>query len=309
MVFHAKMLSIDMNLRSLETALWIIRLGSFSAAARHLRLSQPAITRRINELELELGVSLFNRERPQVSLTPAGKRCIQIAERIVADISNLKATASDGLGISGVVRIGVAEVIALSWLDSLLARMKENYPNIDVDLDIDISGRLTHKLASRNIDIALVPGTVSLAGAVTQSLGEYGLSWMARPGFLPDDREITPQDLLDVPIIMSPKDANVHTVMQKWFLQTGVKPRRLSYSTSFSVVTALTRNGLGMSLLPHDFFREDIDNGTLTIIAASPKIAPMEYHVTFIPTPEMSFLPEIARLAREESRFFKAGGP
>lgn len=294
-----------MNLRSLETALWIIRLGSFSAAARHLRLSQPAITRRINELELELGVSLFNRERPQVSLTPAGKQCIQIAERIVADISILKATASDGLGVSGVVRIGVAEVIALSWLDSLLARMKESYPNVDVDLDIDISGRLTHKLASRNIDIALLPGAVTLAGAVTQSLGEYGLSWMARPGFLPTDREITPQDLLDVPIIMSPKDANVHTVMQKWFLQAGVKPRRLSYSTSFSVVTALTRNGIGMSLLPHDFFREDIDNGTMTIIAASPRIAPMEYHVTFIPTPEMSFLPEIARLAHEESRFFK----
>ncbi|MDQ0391338.1 LysR family transcriptional regulator [Labrys monachus] len=295
-----------MNIRSLETLLWITRLGSFSAAARHLRLTQPAITRRINELEADLGAPLFNRERPQITLTAAGKKCLQIAERIVADISALRAAVDDNAGLIGVIRLGVAEVIALSWLDRLLVRIAERYPNIEVDLDIDLSARLVNKLNSRNIDMALLPGPVALPGAVTESLGSYGLSWMAHPALVKIDRDITPADFADVPILTAPKDANVFSIMQKWFVDAGVKPRRVSYCASFSVIASLVRKGIGASLLPHDFFRDHVEEGAMVIVPASPRIGPAEYYVSYLPTGEMSFLPEIASFAKEESWFFKA---
>src|SRR5260221_10117797 len=158
MSIHAKLLWIFVNIQSLETLLWITRLGSFSAAARHLRLTQPAITRRINELELQLGAPLFRRERPHAALTPAGKRCVRIAERMVADFAELKAAAGVSSGLTGSIRVGVSELIALTWLDRLLIRVDRRYPGVNIELDVDLSARLVKKLGARNVDIALVPG-------------------------------------------------------------------------------------------------------------------------------------------------------
>jgi DNA-binding transcriptional LysR family regulator len=303
---HAELLWPTVNIRSLETLLWITRLGSFSAAARHLRLTQPAVTRRMNELEQELGAPLFRRERLQTVLTPSGKRCVQIAERMVADFAALKAAAGQDSGISGTIRVGVSEVIALTWLDRLLARIADRYPGVSIELDVDLSARLAKKLGARRVDIALLPGPVMLPEAVTQSLGSYGLSWMARPSLIQVDREITPADLVDMPIIASPDDANVSSVMQNWFRDSGIRPRRVSYCGSFSVVASLVGKGVGVSLLPPEFFRDAILAGTMIVLPEHPPIPALEYSVSYIPTSELTFLPEIARFACEESWQTKA---
>jgi DNA-binding transcriptional LysR family regulator len=61
-----------MNFRQLEALYWIVRLGSFHAAARHLKTSQPAISARIREMEQQLGVTLFDRSGRKVRPTPKG---------------------------------------------------------------------------------------------------------------------------------------------------------------------------------------------------------------------------------------------
>ena len=65
-----------MDARGLETLLWIVRLGGVGAAARHLNLTQPAVTRRVRALEGELGAQLFRREGRNVALTQAGRNCV-----------------------------------------------------------------------------------------------------------------------------------------------------------------------------------------------------------------------------------------
>ncbi|WP_284944242.1 LysR family transcriptional regulator [Acidisoma cladoniae] len=295
-----------MNIRSLETLLWITRLGSFSAAARHLRLTQPAITRRMNELEQELGAPLFRRERTRTVLTETGKRCAQIAERMVLDFVALKAAAGHDDGISGTIRVGVSEVIALTWLDRLIGRIATRYPAVSIELDVDLSARLVKKLAARRVDIAMLPGPVALPDAVTQSLGSYGLSWMSHPSLLKIERDITPADLVDVPIIASPDDANVSSVMQNWFRESGVRPRRISYCGSFSVVASLVSKGVGVSLLPMDLFKSAIAAGSMSVLSAQPRIAPIQYSVSYIPTSELAFVPAVAMFACEESWLKKA---
>ncbi|MCB8878138.1 LysR family transcriptional regulator [Acidisoma silvae] len=299
---HASLLWYAVNIRSLETLLWITRLGSFSAAARHLRLTQPAITRRINELEQELGSALFRREKAQVVLTLSGRRCLQVAERMVADFAALKAAAAQDLGVSGTMRVGVSEVIALTWLDKLLERVGNRYPAISVELDVDLSARLVKKLAARRVDIALLPGPVVLPEAITQSLGSYPLSWMSHPNLMASDNTIEPSDLVDVPIIASPDDASVSSVMQNWFRNAGVRPRRISYCGNVSVVASLVRKGVGVSLLPPGLFKEGIEAKTMKVLSERPSISPLEYSVSYIPTSELGFLPEIALFARAISR-------
>ena len=71
-----------MNLKHVETFLWIARLGSFSAAARRLNTSQPAISMRIRELEQNLGVTLFDRRARSMRMTLKGREFADYAQRV-----------------------------------------------------------------------------------------------------------------------------------------------------------------------------------------------------------------------------------
>jgi DNA-binding transcriptional LysR family regulator len=126
---------MSLSIRNLETLLWISRLGSFAQAAKRLRTTQPAVSMRIRELERYLGVKLLNRSRNKVRLTDKGRECVATAERIVALAANLKQRISEKKALSGNVRVGVSEAVALSWLPALVSRLNSDFPGIVVELE------------------------------------------------------------------------------------------------------------------------------------------------------------------------------
>src|SRR5690606_22816736 len=136
-----------------------------------------------------------------------------MAERIVADVALFRRAAGAETLLSATIRMGVAEVIALSWLHRLLARIEGDYPNVQIELDIDLSARLITKLEQGTIDIALLPGDLSLRGSVRTPLGLSPLGWMCKPGFLRPSGLLHPRDLVDVPIITLSPGANSDAVM------------------------------------------------------------------------------------------------
>ena len=101
---------------SSETFVGVVRLGGVGAAAERLNLSQPAITRRICELERELGAKLFLRQRRQVVLSPVGRTCLERAKLILSEVGELRIAVGGQGSVGGTVRVGVGEVAALSWL-------------------------------------------------------------------------------------------------------------------------------------------------------------------------------------------------
>src|SRR6266436_4457542 len=118
---------MGMDSRHLETLLWVVRLGGIGAAAQHLNLTQPAVTRRIQELERELGAKVFRRQGRNVALTPVGQTCLGSAERILSEVATMRVAAS-GKAAVGTIRVGVVESIALTWFQNFLARIEERYP-------------------------------------------------------------------------------------------------------------------------------------------------------------------------------------
>ena len=100
-----------MNLRQLQTFYWVVRLGTFASAAEHLRTTQSTVSARIHELEIDLGVGLFDRTHRAAKLTPKGKELVTYAERFVALMLEMEE------------RIGVpAPLRRLEQLDSDLVR-------------------------------------------------------------------------------------------------------------------------------------------------------------------------------------------
>src|SRR3981081_1002444 len=189
-----RMLYMGMDSRHLETLLWVVRLGGIGAAAQHLNLTQPAVTRRIQELERELGAKVLRRQGRNVVPTPVGQTCIGGAERILSEVATLRVAAS-GKAAVGTIRVGVVESIALTWFQNFLARIEERYPKVHLVTDVDLSNRLANKLARRQIDVALLPGPIQLPGVVRVPLGSCTMKWLGHPVLRPPDRAMTAADL------------------------------------------------------------------------------------------------------------------
>lgn len=292
-----------MNTRHLDTLVWVVRLGGIGAAARHLNVTQPTVTRRIQELERNLGTCLFRREGGRFVTTGAARLCASNAERILGELTAMRVATSGPSAIRATVRVGVGELVALTWLHRLLERMEQTYPNVLVNLDVDLSSRLLDKLARRDLDFVIVPGPVAIPHAVKADIGSCSFRWLASPLRFRTDDGATPHKLAELPIITLPHEADLNDTMMRWFEASGARPARLSVCNSFSVVTALVRKGLGVSLMPVDYFAEDLSLGSLIALGSDADAPLPRYSTAYLDAAELPILAHLAAMSLEESRF------
>ncbi|MGY4291047.1 DNA-binding transcriptional LysR family regulator [Bradyrhizobium sp. LM2.7] len=116
-----------LDFRSIETFLWVVKLGSFRGAAQRLNTTQPAISQRIAQLEREMGVKLLNRDHRMASPTPSGRQMMVYAEKLIGLRAAMVAEVGDRSAMRGVMRLGVAETIVHTWLPRLVKSMNEVY--------------------------------------------------------------------------------------------------------------------------------------------------------------------------------------
>jgi DNA-binding transcriptional LysR family regulator len=298
---------IAVRSRDLETLLWVARLGGIGAAARHMNLTQPTITRRIQELERVLGATLFERTGRHIVPTATARLLLAHAERVLSEVAAMHTAASGQVAIRGTIRAGVTELVALTWFDRLLVRVAEAYPNLIVEMDVDLASRLVDRLARRRLDMLFLPGPVPVAGVVRGEIGISAIRWVATGALLGDRISLSPQEVADLPIIMSPQGSDVHGMVMRWFAAAGVQPKRVSLCNSMSVVSSLVRKGLGISPLSTELFAEDLSSGELVALPEQPPLTPVEYSVAYIPSRDLPVLPQIAAFAQEESWFARKG--
>ena len=131
--------------------------ASFSRAAQILGVKQSAVSRRIQALEDELGVSLFERQQNGVKLTFAGRRFLSRARSALADIdSAMKSAAAAGRGAEGELGIGVLPSSFPAFLDELLTEFRAAHSGVAVNLHDDSPRRLRARLMERRLDLAFV---------------------------------------------------------------------------------------------------------------------------------------------------------
>lgn len=123
------------SLRALECLLAVADLGSVTSAARHLHLSQPAISHQLAALEREAGTALLIREHRGVRLTPAGRAALPEARRAVAAADDvIRVACVVGRGVGGTIRVVVAQSLTVALLAPVLARW--NLDRLEVTISL-----------------------------------------------------------------------------------------------------------------------------------------------------------------------------
>jgi|HigsolmetaGSP11D_1036233.scaffolds.fasta_scaffold05321_5 DNA-binding transcriptional LysR family regulator len=293
-----------MNLRFIETFLWVARLGSFSAAAEKLNTTQASISNRIATLEAELGVKLFVREMRGCVLTPAGQAAIPKAEAVVKAATEFRDAVADPASIRGSVSIGTIDSIVHSFLPRLFERVREKYPGISIDLNVDTSLNMAREIIERRVDLAMIMGPVMAEGLINVELGEYECIWVASPKFGLGGRRFSLADLSGYSLLAFSKNSVPHQRLVQTFVSAGLGIPPISNSNSLATIMRLAADGLGIALLPRAILKEHLAAGKLEVLDVDLEFPPLAFHAVYADHPDNVMPPIIAEMAAEVSRKF-----
>lgn len=258
---------MNFSLKQLEAFIWVADLCSFKKAADRLNTTQPNISSRISTLEEALNVSLMERDAGSVRLTSKGTELLKHAREVLQKSEALLVAADETLLYDGTLRLGVTEMIVHTWLRDFLKALKDNYPNITVELKVDLSINLKKELFSRSIDLAFQNGPFQRQTTGSQDLGTYPWIWVAAPslGFDANDK-ISPKDLSKYSILTHARDTKAYSDIEEHFVaQRNIKPR-LVPSSNLASCLHMTVDGLGVATLPAGMVRKELQSGELVAI-------------------------------------------
>lgn len=265
------------TVKHLEALYWVSRLGSFTAAAERLHSTQSAISMRIRDLEETLAQQLFDRTARAARLTAKGQELVGYAERVMSLMEEVKSRVGDPSIVSGIVRIGVTEYVALTWLPDLVRELNSRFPRVTLEMNVDLTLSLIGKLRGGEIDLALLPGPIEQPGVRNVSLGFVQFAWMANPSLKIPVRAMTPRDLDNWPILTLSKQSNLYAMLERWFEESGAVGRRANTCNSLSVLASWAVAGLGIGYLPVRYHERDIRAGRLRTIDVQPRLPSIEY--------------------------------
>lgn len=286
-----------LNLKQLETFVWIANLASFRKAAEHLCTTQPAISTRIANLEQTLNTTLFYREGGMVSLTAKGRELLPLAEKILAHAEQLQYKADAAQALSGVLRIGVSETLVHTWLPDYLKLIRQQLPNVEVELIVDATVNLHKELLARNVDIALLMGPLSEPSAINRAICEYPLYWVASRDLL-DGPEARPEDFSHWPLITYARNTAPYHEISRHFKQQGLAVCFYTAS-SLSASVRLVERGVGIASLPKEVIGEQLDSGTLVLLDADWQPSPLRFTVSYINAPASLLIEQAVALVSE----------
>ena len=146
-------------LKEMEYVLAVWEARSFSAAARQLFVSQPALSAAVKKVESELGVPLFDRARSPLGLTDAGRAYMEAAERVIRIRRDLKRYCDDLAGLqSGTLALGGTNFFASCFLPPMIEAFSRTYPQIRLSVIESDSADLYNRLAEGKLDVIVDSG-------------------------------------------------------------------------------------------------------------------------------------------------------
>jgi len=288
-----------LDFKSIETFLWVVKLGSFRGAAHRLNTTQPAISQRIAQLEREMGVKLLHRDHRVASPTPSGRQLMVYAEKLIALRAEMMAVVGDRSAMRGVLRLGVAETIVHTWLPRLVKSVNEIYPNLSLEIEVDITPNLSARLLAQEIELAFVVGPLSEPSVQSRVLCDYSIGFLASPALGLGDHLVTRQELARFPMITFPRKTQPYEAVRGVFDRPDLPPIRLHASASLATVIHMAIEGLGIAVIPSAIVANELTTGRLQLLDTDVKLAPLTFSASWLTSPDVVAVERVADLARQ----------
>jgi DNA-binding transcriptional LysR family regulator len=267
--------------KQLEAFYFSVKLGSFNAAATRLFTTQSAISKRVSEIESMLDGRVLHRRPSGLVLTSLGHRLIPLAAEAIELRTRLETLAGTQQTIQGVVRIGITELIALTWFSRLIEELQLSHPTLQLEPLVDSGITLFRKVESGRLDLAIMAGTYWKDGYTTVPVGQTQDYWMAGAHIAIPDRPLLPAEFSRYAVIEQVEDSAKQRFYAAWRAENGFAFGPVFTTNSLSVRREMVACGFGVSLMPYDYVKQDIEQGILKIVRSDPMPPATTYSAVF----------------------------
>lgn len=262
-----------MNLDYLRTFMIAADVGSFSQAARHVHLSQAAVSLQIRELESRLGVTLFERSKGRrLQISPAGERLLPLAQHVVKAYRDLEQELSAFKGLSqGVIQLGATSTPGIYLMPYALDAFARQMPGVKVSLHVLDLEPLRHALRNGELDLAVSEEEIQardLPKWDRDPLLEDELVIITPPLHPWASRqEVELQELFDEPFILRPQDSSIRKLQSNLLAARGFDPEQLKCRFELGSTEAIKHAvlaGLGLGFVSRSAIGQELAAGTLS---------------------------------------------
>lgn len=239
-----------MEIRVLRYFLMAAREENITKAAQLLHITQPTLSRQLQQLEEELGTRLFERSSHNIRLTEDGQLLKRRAQEIAAMVDKTeKEFCHSGEDVSGEVSIGSGETKSVHELAEMLCRFQEEYPAVAFDFYTANADDIKERLDKGLLDIGLLtePADITKYNFIRLKRREKWGILVRRDSRLAEKQSIEPEDLLQIPLLMV-KRPLVQTELANWF---GDYYNRIHIAATYNLINnaaVLVEKGLGCAL-------------------------------------------------------------
>ncbi len=259
-----------MDTRQLRAFCAVVDRSSFSAAASHIGVTQPAISQQVRALEERLGVKLLDRSGRRVVPTEAGLRLYRGAQRLLAlEEQLLEDVADDRVGpLRGRLEIGASTGPGASIVTLLLCEFQRLHPELAVALAVHDTQHVVELVAARELELGVVGAARKQRAVQFEPFFRDEIVLACPPGHRFAGRTVTLEELRSEPLILMQEGAGVRSVIEAELRRAGVRLRdldvRLELGLQESVKSAVVA-GYGTTFIARASIDSELAAGTIAI--------------------------------------------
>jgi len=263
--------------RRLQVFHTVARLLSFTKAAETLHMTQPAVTFQVRQLEEHFNTRLFDRTHNRISLTDAGRKVYEYADRIFEFYSEMERAIREMTGtINGTLTIGASTTIAEYMLPTLLGDFREKYPEITIHLKVSNSEGVVSMVENNIIDLGVVESPVGNKNLVVENCKRDQLVAIVPPGHPTAGKgAVELSELLEYPFICREEGSGTRDVINDYLrrLKHGGAALKISMELgSPEAVKGAVEAGMGVSVVSRATIRKELRLNTLVELDLYPPL-------------------------------------
>ena len=247
---------------------------NFTKAADILYISQPSLSKQIKTLEQNLDILLINREKSKISLTEDGKILVQYSERILALCEeSCRALIDLKNGERGNLIVGASQTIGTYLMPKVIALFAQNYPQIDLKVQVNSTRIIAKNIINRDIDIAVVGGEISNELRKNLTIEDFVYDEMSliisKNHPFVKQKIIKKEDLYCLNFISLNYNSTIKKFIDNILSQNQIDPKKLKIILQLNSIEAIKTAvsvGLGAAFVSSSAIEKEIQLKTLEVI-------------------------------------------
>ncbi|MER8824293.1 MULTISPECIES: LysR substrate-binding domain-containing protein [unclassified Mesorhizobium] len=240
-----------MNLRQIEVFHAVMTIGTASRAAEILRISQPAVSKAVQELERDIGFALFHRIKGRMSPTAEGNLFFREVETSFSGLIHLKGAAARIRDFgSGEIRIASLSALSTNVMPKALKAFQHRHPDVAITFQARLSSEVKELVASGQFDVGLAADEIDLAGVEAHPFRNYRVAIAMPKGHPLEGREvIRPADLHGQAFIALAPEDTTRREAEAIFADHGIKPKVVLETPYSTTICSMVNAGLGCGMV------------------------------------------------------------